>query len=80
MGAHVGTVREADRIYLLHRGRLAEQGTHAELMANGGHFAALWHAQVDGTDLAPAAAGGSARVGPGGNGSGPTSVEGARRA
>jgi ATP-binding cassette subfamily B protein len=75
----LSTVREADWIYLLHRGRLVEQGTHAELMAKDGHFAALWHAQVDGADLPPAA-GGSARAGPGGNGSGPTCAEGTRRA
>jgi ATP-binding cassette subfamily B protein len=75
----LSTVREADWIYLLHRGRLVEQGTHAELMAKDAHFAALWHAQVDGAVL-PSAAAGTARVGPGGNGNGPTSAEDARRA
>jgi ABC-type glutathione transport system ATPase component len=32
----------ADRILVLHRGRLVEQGTHAALLAAGGHYAALY--------------------------------------
>jgi ATP-binding cassette subfamily B protein len=43
----LSTIRDADIIYVLHRGRLVEQGTSAELMAAGGRFAALWHAQMD---------------------------------
>jgi ATP-binding cassette, subfamily B, multidrug efflux pump len=37
----VSTVRSADRIYLLDAGRIVEQGTHAQLLARGGAYAAL---------------------------------------
>ena len=35
----LSTVRHADRIVLMHQGKLAEQGTHEELMAMGGRYA-----------------------------------------
>ena len=34
----------ADRIVVLDAGQIAEQGTHAELVAAGGFYAALWEA------------------------------------
>ncbi len=37
----LSTVRAADRILVLHRGRLVEQGTHAELLRAGGLYAKL---------------------------------------
>ena len=43
----LSTVRHADRIVLMHQGRIAEQGTHAELMALGGRYAALYAHQGD---------------------------------
>lgn len=43
----LGSVRNADRIYLLHQGELAEQGTHDELMAKGGRYAELYQLQAD---------------------------------
>jgi ATP-binding cassette subfamily B protein len=76
----LSTIRDADLIYLLHRGRLVEQGTHAELMARDGRFAALWHAQVDGAELSAGTAGGTAGIGSKGNGNGPICPEGARHA
>nr|WP_237520897.1 ABC transporter ATP-binding protein [Streptomyces sp. SID4925] len=36
--------RDADHILILRRGEVAEQGTHDELLASAGEYAALWHA------------------------------------
>jgi len=41
----LSTVRNADRIVVLERGRLAEQGVHDELVARGGQYAHLWALQ-----------------------------------
>jgi ATP-binding cassette, subfamily B, bacterial len=43
----LGSVRNADRIYLLHKGELAEQGTHDELMTADGRYAELYRLQAD---------------------------------
>ncbi|MFJ7249495.1 ABC transporter ATP-binding protein [Kitasatospora sp. NPDC098652] len=40
------TVRRADRIVVLEAGRVAEQGSHDELMAAGGRYAELFHLQA----------------------------------
>ncbi|WP_254711853.1 ABC transporter ATP-binding protein [Streptomyces sp. TRM64462] len=40
------TVRKADRIVVLEHGRVAEQGTHAELTALGGRYAELFRLQA----------------------------------
>ncbi len=37
----LSTVRDADQILVLHKGRLVEQGNYDELVARGGHFAEL---------------------------------------
>jgi ATP-binding cassette subfamily B protein len=42
--ARLQTARAADRIALLDAGRIAEVGTHVELLAKGGHYAAMWRA------------------------------------
>ena len=41
----VSTVRQADRILVLQHGRVTESGTHAELIAKNGFYAALERAQ-----------------------------------
>ncbi|MGH2709226.1 MAG: hypothetical protein ACRDJK_13175, partial [Actinomycetota bacterium] len=41
----LSTILQADRILVLDRGRLIEQGTHAELLARGGHYSRLYEEQ-----------------------------------
>lgn len=41
----LSTVVHADQILVLHRGVVVERGTHRELRALQGHYAALWNAQ-----------------------------------
>ena len=42
----LSTVRNADQIYVLDRGRLSEQGSHETLLANNGIYARLWRVQT----------------------------------
>ena len=45
MAAHrLGTVMHADNILVFDQGRLKEQGTHAQLLAQNGIYAELWRA------------------------------------
>jgi ATP-binding cassette subfamily B protein len=38
----LSTIHGADRILVLHRGRIHEEGTHAALLRHGGLYARLW--------------------------------------
>ncbi|MGH8511660.1 MAG: ATP-binding cassette domain-containing protein, partial [Gammaproteobacteria bacterium] len=42
----LSTILQADRILVLDRGGLVEQGTHAELLARGGLYSRLYEEQV----------------------------------
>jgi len=42
----ISTVRDADQIFVLDEGRIAERGTHAELVARNGLYAAMYRKQL----------------------------------
>jgi ATP-binding cassette subfamily B multidrug efflux pump len=44
----LSTIARMDRLVVLDRGRIAEQGTHEALLRQNGHYAALWRRQSGG--------------------------------
>jgi len=44
----LSTIAAMDRLVVLDRGKIVEQGTHAELLAIDGHYAKLWERQSGG--------------------------------
>ncbi|KAL5422758.1 hypothetical protein PMIN06_013115 [Paraphaeosphaeria minitans] len=42
----LSTITHADQILVLHRGKIAERGTHEDLLEKNGHYAAMWKKQV----------------------------------
>jgi ATP-binding cassette subfamily B protein len=53
----LSTIQDVDRIFVLHHGRVAESGSHSELLARGGLYARLHRLQYAGAELPVAAAG-----------------------
>lgn len=49
----LSTIEHADRVVVMERGRIAEQGTHSELMAYGGLYARLQTRPASGNTTAP---------------------------
>ncbi|KPP83187.1 MAG: ATP-binding cassette, subfamily B, bacterial [Oceanicaulis sp. HLUCCA04] len=48
----LSTIARADKIYVLHEGGIAEQGSHDELTASGGKYAAMWDRQIKAVEAA----------------------------
>ena len=42
----LSTTRHANRIYMMEKGRIIEEGTHEELIRLKGKYAAMWKAQA----------------------------------
>jgi len=42
----LSTIKHMDRILVLHKGRLVEEGSHAELLKKGGVYAQLYRMQA----------------------------------
>ena len=42
------TIAAMDRLVVLEQGRIVEEGTHAQLLSSGGHYAMLWERQSGG--------------------------------
>lgn len=45
----LSTIRKADKIIVMDKGRLIEQGSHEELLSKGGLYSELWHMQFSET-------------------------------
>ncbi|MBE0581988.1 ABC transporter ATP-binding protein [Devosia sp.] len=44
----LSTIAAMDRLVVLEQGKIVEEGTHAQLLASGGHYAHLWERQSGG--------------------------------
>lgn len=44
----LSTIAEMDRLIVLDEGRIVEEGSHAELIAQNGYYARFWENQTGG--------------------------------
>ncbi len=44
----LSAIRECDTIAVMEKGNIIEQGSHSQLLSNGGRYASLWQLQSDG--------------------------------
>jgi ABC-type multidrug transport system fused ATPase/permease subunit len=49
----LSTIRHADQVFVLERGRIVERGSHTELLREGGRYASLYRQFVSAADLEP---------------------------
>ena len=59
----LSTIRHADKVLVIEAGRLVEQGTHRELVAQGGLYASLYRAFVRSASAGPPGRGGADDMG-----------------
>ncbi|MFO0984990.1 MAG: peptidase domain-containing ABC transporter [Planctomycetota bacterium] len=52
----LSTLRRADRIFVLHDGRVVEEGAHDQLIARRGRYSAMWARQLPGAEALVTAA------------------------
>jgi ATP-binding cassette subfamily B protein len=46
----LSTIADADRIVVLEKGEIVEEGNHDSLLAKGGRYASLWQRQASGEE------------------------------
>jgi len=46
----LSTVKNADRLYVINDGNIAQQGTHDELLSKGGLYSSMWAAHISAKD------------------------------
>jgi ABC-type multidrug transport system ATPase subunit len=70
----LSTIQYVDRILVIHKGRIVEEGTHRGLLARGGIYTKLYQLQYRDQEMRPVAEpgtsppGGVLTAGPGGEG------------
>lgn len=44
----LSTVKDADQIYMMEKGKIVEHGTHTQLIKFGGAYSRMWELQAEG--------------------------------